>query len=223
MIKWLLLALIIAYGIFYVKSCRQNTTEVQETNSGIQIPKLFWTPTVTIKPTIDSSNVDGHDKTSLRETANGTNSPNESLVHNEQNGDSGGAIVSTGTGNNIQQMGEYAPIVSLPTRPGNILWSRSNGSIRWNWYGLSLSPGVNYQTEGQKRGLGIDIRWLYIGDFSTQAGFAFYKEEKVKPQISIGYNLRRTKWLSNVDVIAGINLDKTLFGGLRVELGQYWR
>ncbi len=120
--------------------------------------------------------------------------------------------------------GDDIAIQQLPTRTDNpVLWSRNDGTIKFKWYWVSFAPGINYQTNGTKAGLGIDIRWLYVGDLGLQGGIGLYRGQKATPQFSLGYNLRRTKILSNTDLIVGIDLDKTLFGGIRCELGNYYR
>ena len=187
-----------------LKSC--ESSKINKEIGSVEQVEVGIKPTVTIRPANQTSN-------------NITRSLRDDTINLAERY----VGISTASNGHIP-VGDEKPInlSSIGTRK-SVDWNGNTGVITYNWYGLSFGPGINYQTNGSHAGLGIDIRWLYIGDFATQAGIAFYKGQKVTPQVSIGYNLRRTKVLSNTDLIVGISGDKSIFGGIRCELGSYWR
>jgi hypothetical protein len=206
------------FFLSWMKSCESKIVnkEVEKAGAGILPVAIGWGPTVTIKPS-NISTLHGNSAINLVDRV-------EEKIRGSSSIESSNGIVAVSTGSDVQTwIINSRPIQlslsSFGTRRA-ILWSGNDGTLQYKWYWYAMGLGLSYQTNGKHPGLGVDIRGLYIGDFGLQAGVGFYKGEKATPQISIGYNLRKIKIINNTDLIIGISGDKSLFGGIRCELGN---
>ena len=116
--------------------------------------------------------------------------------------------------------GTIIPIQSLPTRPDNVGWNAKSGQLVYKWYGFAIAPGLSAIETGRTYGMDVNCRIAYIQDFGLQVGADFLKKEKASLSVSVGYNLRKIHMISNTDLVVGYDSHKTLFCGIRVELGQ---
>jgi hypothetical protein len=116
--------------------------------------------------------------------------------------------------------GTIVPIQSLPTRTDNIGWNSTTGQLVYKWYGFAFAPGLSVIETGRTYGMDVNCRIAYIQDFGLQVGADFLKKEKASLSVSVGYNLRKIHMISNTDLVVGYDSHKTLFCGIRVELGQ---
>lgn len=98
-------------------------------------------------------------------------------------------------------------------------WDTRTGDLHIKRYGFSLAPGL--QMLGPKA-VGLDFRIARAGDFGLQVGTAyFFDDRRIGETVTLGYNLRKTKMLSNVDLLVGGSYTRsTILVGLRIELGQ---
>jgi hypothetical protein len=210
---YLLLLLSVCGFLFWMKSCETKLVnkEVGKVEEGL-VGKVGWTPTITIIPNNVSRLHEGATGIvverigeEIRTAGNISSIPGEAV-----------------SGSTVSARLDNSRSVSLSDFGSRrrILWSGSDGHISYKWYWFALGLGISYQTNGQHPGLGIDIRGLYVGDFGLQGGVGFYHGQKAVQQISIGYNLRRIKAIDNTDLIIGMSGDKSIFGGIRCELGN---
>ena len=95
-------------------------------------------------------------------------------------------------------------------------WSVTTGKLSYEQYGFSFAPGIEVFIP---KGLGVDFRFVRIGDFGAQAGIALFQTKEIQPSIGLSYNLRLVKFLSNCDIFASYT-PKTYIGGIRIELGS---
>lgn len=112
--------------------------------------------------------------------------------------------------------GRASELRNVPTR--STLQLGDNNVLTFSKYNWSLAPGI--QTVVPK-GVGLDVRIFRVGDFGFNTGVLYLSDrEQLAPSLSIGYNLRRTRLLSNCDLI-GVWTTKTWGVGLRFELGEW--
>lgn len=88
---------------------------------------------------------------------------------------------------------------------------------KWNF---SLAPGIQVAAPGV---MGLDFRFARVGDFGFNVGAAYFSaDKKIGDTLTVGYNLRKSRLLSNVDLIAGGSYTrKTILFGIRLELGEW--
>ncbi len=169
----------------------------------------------------DSGSISKSDRASEFLTSTGTtvHSPSNGPKHN-RNTESTLPDVDE---RNEPATGSNDPIsgwVGIESTRNSPTWSSISGELVTRRFSLGFAPGIQATLP---KALGLDARIARAWDFGFNVGGMYYfDDKKLADTFSLGYNLRKTKVLSNVDIIFGYSIVKEqTFVGIRIELGQY--